>query len=671
MKAEEQLEKLLLRWEELREAGQEVSVAELCRDSPNLAEELQHRIDALRELDWLQSLRQPRGLPSAMRSTVSFLAPGMELVPGYRLVRQLGRGGFGEVWQANAPDGTPVALKVVPWADHAAVLEWRALDTLKEVRHENVLVTLGAWRTDSFLVIAMELAEKTLLDRWQEAHQQGSEGIPAEELLDYFHQAAQGIDHLNAIGVQHRDVKPQNLLLVDGRVKVADFGLARVLAHSVTGHTGSLTLAYAAPEFFDGQTTRYSDQYSLAVSYCQLRGGRLPFTGSAAQMVAAHLHRPPDLSMLPPEERAAVSRALAKRPGARWSSCQEFVAAVARRCPPPARFGGWLSRVAVLGGLVLVLLLLLVALPSYLSRGGMPHVDLPPVRRFETPEGQGSMRSVAAGWVRAPLDRLVAFSNGARPTLWDVETGKVLRHLPGNGGPCAALAPFGEPMGLTGDDDGHVVLWNLADGQEVCRFQGHTASVSSVAFSPDGRQILSGSCDDTVRLWDRPSGQELRCLRGHKGIVMSVAFGPKGRLALSGGWDGTVRLWNLDSGEQLKLFEGHTSRVLSVAFSVDGRYGVSGGLDRTARLWNLETGQEVQRFEGHSEGVTGVAFWDHQRILSVGDQTARIWDLESGQELFRSPEMPSPAESACGGAGGVLIGTAVHGLWLWRLPAEE
>src|SRR5207247_2372063 len=91
--------------------------------------------------------------------------------------------------------------------------------------------------------------------------------------------------------------------------------------------------AYAAPEFLSGHTSHQSDQYSLAVTYCQLRGGRLPFAGNAAQVMAGHLMNAPDLSMLPPEEQPAVGRAMSKEPSARWPSCLAFVEALRHSMP--------------------------------------------------------------------------------------------------------------------------------------------------------------------------------------------------------------------------------------------------------------------------------------------------------------------------------------------------
>jgi formylglycine-generating enzyme required for sulfatase activity len=266
----------------------------------------------------------------------SVLSAGARPLPEYELVRRLGRGGFGEVWLAKGPGGFDVALKFVRLGEQADHVELRALELMKGIRHGNLLPIFGTWQRDDLLVVATELADRSLLDRLHEARATGREGIPRDELLEYMRDAARGLDHLNewrdpagaSVGIQHKDVKPQNLLLVGGTVKVADFGLAKLLEHTVSSASGGMTPAYAAPEFLEGQATRWSDQYCLAVTYCHLRGGRRPFAGNHAQILAGHLMQPPDLGMVPPEERPAVARALAKKPSQRWPSCRAFVAAL-------------------------------------------------------------------------------------------------------------------------------------------------------------------------------------------------------------------------------------------------------------------------------------------------------------------------------------------------------
>jgi tetratricopeptide (TPR) repeat protein len=266
-------------------------------------------------------------------------ASGSRPLPDYELIGVLGRGGCGEVWKATGPGGFEVALKFVRLGEQAGTVEQRSLELMKRIRHAHLLPMFGAWQRDGMLIIAMELADRTLWHRWQEAVNQGLPGIPSDELLVYVQEAAKGLDYLNEphhrsesgelLGIQHKDIKPQNLLLVGGTVKVADFGLAKVLEHTVTHASGGLTPAYAAPEFFQGQTTRWSDQYCLGVSYCLLRGGRLPFEGTGVQVMAGHVLQPPDLTMLPERERPAVARALAKDPEKRWPNCRQFVEALA------------------------------------------------------------------------------------------------------------------------------------------------------------------------------------------------------------------------------------------------------------------------------------------------------------------------------------------------------
>jgi hypothetical protein len=268
------------------------------------------------------------------------IAPGEEPIPGYRLEVEIARGGYGRVWRATAPDGRAVAVKVVDPGELNSRTELRAFRLLCAIRHPNLIAYREAVMVGRHLIIVMDLADRTAADRLAEVKKAGGAGIPRDELMGYMTAAAAALDYLNGGGpdrkpIQHRDVKPGNLLLVGRELRVADFGLARTLERTVSTHTGSHTPLYAAPEFFKDRVSSRSDQYSLAVTYCELRGGRLPFAGSRERVLHGHLHDEPDLTMLPPAERPVVRRALAKTPHHRWRSCTEFVAAL-RDGPDPA-----------------------------------------------------------------------------------------------------------------------------------------------------------------------------------------------------------------------------------------------------------------------------------------------------------------------------------------------
>jgi WD40 repeat protein len=171
--------------------------------------------------------------------------------------------------------------------------------------------------------------------------------------------------------------------------------------------------------------------------------------------------------------------------------------------------------------------------------------------------------------------------------------------------------------------------------------KGHESWVMSVAFSPDGTRIVSGSADNTLRLWDAQTGQPLgQPLKGHESWVMSIAFSPDGTRIVSGSEDKTLRLWDAKTGQPLgQPLTGHESTVMSVAFSPDGTRIVSGSEDKTLRLWDAKTGQPLgQPLKGHESWVMSVTFSpDGTRIVSGSDDnTLRLWDanlIESAPAL--------------------------------------
>jgi serine/threonine protein kinase len=198
-----------------------------------------------------------------------------------------------------------------------------------------------------------------------------------------------------------------------------------------------------------------------------------------------------------------------------------------------------------------------------------------------------------------------------------------------------AFSPDGKRI-VSGGYDKTLDVWDVETGRRVMTLHGQKSIVVSVAFSLDGKRIVSGGYDGTLKVWDANSGGEVLSLRGHQGGVKSVAFGPHGRRIVSGSDDNTIKVWDVESGSEVMTLHGHHGGVKSVAFSPEGRRIVSGSDDSTLKVWDANNGSEVMSLRGHQGGVKSVAFGPHGRRIVSGsdDNTLKVWDANSGSEMM-------------------------------------
>ncbi len=497
------------------------------------------------------------------------------------------------------------------------------------------------------------------------------EKLPTRQRLELFAQVCEAVHHGHQKGVIHRDLKPSNILVdPDGHVKIIDFGVARgtdsdMAITTIQTNVAHLigTLQYMSPEQCAADPhdidTR-SDVYALGVVLYELLSDQLPYDVSNTPVFEStrviHEQQPTRLSAanatLKGDAETIVLKALEKDRERRYQSAAELVRDIRRflagetiAARPPSivyqlRVFARRNRLAFAAIAAVFVVLVAGVIVSTLARIAAGRAEQDALFQAYVANLHAASVALMVDDSATALQRLAAAPEALRNWEWHHlhrEADHSLLTLRGHAGTVRSIAfsPDGTRL-ASGSSDGTAKLWDTASGQEVATLRGHMTRVRYLAFSPDGTSIALVSLDKTVRLWNPTTLQERVPLRGHTDNVLSLAFSPDGTRIVTASTDNTIKLWELATSRVLATMRGHIRPPTCVAYSSDGTRIASGSFDDTVKIWDAEPQPAGATLWGQ-EGllVYSVAFSPDGTQIVTGsrDKTVKLWDVTSGLQL--------------------------------------
>jgi WD40 repeat protein/tRNA A-37 threonylcarbamoyl transferase component Bud32 len=647
-----------------------------------------------------------------------------EAGPRYVLRGPHAEGGIGRIWLAYDSElDRDVALKVLrPERIGDPGLAARFLHEARitgRLQHPGVVPVYelapgaaGAADDDQPPFYTMRLVQgRTLTQAINEYHSRPPGRRSAVErttLLNAFVSVCQTVAYAHARGIVHRDLKPENVALGDfGEVLLLDWGFAKEVreadcpgvvavdvsrgqipaAKSVAGQVLG-TPAYMAPEqAAGGPTDERTDVYGLGAILYELISGRPPYLGDESADVLRQVRSGPPqrpgavAARVPPALEAICLRAVSRNPSERYQSASDLAREVqhwladepvdAYAEPAVARLRRWSRHHPALAASTIVLLLTagvaLVAAQLALRQEQVRAAEAKAQAATDLADAMNRFREVQQEQLYrhriALAERTLAAHNPKRAIDLLEECPVVLRDwewhcldrlcrgerppLRGHTGTIQSVvfSPDGASVASVGFD-GTARIWDLATGKPRHVLTGHSGVVYDVAYSPDGRQVSTAGWDGTARVWDAVTGKSMQVLGGHGGHVEFVAFGGKKlfTLAAEGGANGragAIRVWDPMTGQLIRTFD-FAWKPWSLAATPDGRWLAVGGAEGIVHILDSDSGEEAHKLVGHSYPVRAVAFGPTGRLLASGDGdvgrddagVVKVWDLASGREVF-------------------------------------
>lgn len=575
--------------------------------------------------------------PDGNQQCRSCSTPLIPLLRGrYRVINVLSdEGGFSRTYLAEDIDklNEPCVVKqLAPKLQETSALK-KAVELFKEEakqlqqlgQHHQIPTLLAYFEQDKYLFLVQQYIEGQNLLKELQTQGTYSESKIQELLLDLL----PVLEFIHVRGVIHRDIKPQNIIRrkSDRQLVLIDFGASKQLTATVQTKIGTTIGSHgytAIEQMQDGKAYPASDLFSLGATCFYLLTGISPsklwmqYGYSWVTHWQRYLKQPGQGGTTSRLKLAKVLDKLLKVDiQKRYQSADEVLKDVLSQSQP---ISSTLLSVTTASSGQLTSLVPDGKLKKYLLLGA------------------GIVVLGLGGWYSyfRPLfiTKPVPLSQPITKTSEDSDSPNTLKGHSSDVN-SVAFSPDGKFL-ASGSDDNTIKLWDIANQQEIRTLKGHSTWVWAVGFSGDGKTLASGSADKTIKLWNLETGQEIGTLKGHSGGVSSITFSPDGKTLASASLDKTIKLWNLQTRQEISSLKGHSNAVACVTFSPDGKTLASGSWDKTIKLWNLATGKEIRTFKGHSDIVLSVAFSPDGVSLASGskDKTIKLWNLVTGETTY-------------------------------------
>jgi len=517
--------------------------------------------------------------------------------------------------------------------------------------------------------------------------------------------------------------EPRQGLLSIGRLVLVDFGAAKSLQTSEPMKTGTTigSPEYVAPEQSRGKAIFASDLYSLGVTCVNLLTKISPydlFDPSTDSWIWRQYLPSPISDQLGYILDRLLERAIARRYQSAAEVLQDLegasIAPVSQSVPvaPPVQP---LSQPPIPAPYPTPLVsppLPQVATPPVVQpsfriarrpQSVTPVVPTnPPIQLDQPPIELKSRRRSLPSWqciqtfespariyalALSPTTPILASTSGNTVKLWNIETLQPVRNLTGHLDiiPAIAFTPDGRIL-ISGSADKTISFWDINTGRRLSTLSLHSDTVLAIAISTDGQYIASSSFYDPITIWDLPNGYKRQGLIGHTNRIDALAFRPTpsseddlpllsqlgkgditGGLLASGSGDLTIKLWDVENGSEIRTLEGHTHQISALTFSPDGTTLASASWDGTIKLWNLKT-RRHRTLDVEAGRVNGIAFSADGKKLAIASDILQLWNLPSGKKLTLEPGHSDPVSSVLFGHDDKTIITASFDrtIKIWR-----